>query len=153
MGNERLVMTKPRIGYYFLEYDKTKNQVTTFQELCSDTKSWRSRLNPMRFRPIRMEETEHLERKFSTGEIVEDLKGIDNKKAPEPDANGEARVVDYWIFFSEVSKIWDLWNEYGRHYPLTYCLCGTMGPWVKVPKALEQDTPMWVYGVGLAPGF
>lgn len=29
-------------------------------------------------------------------------------------ANGEARVVDYWIFFSEVSKIWDLWNEYGR---------------------------------------
>ncbi|KAL6340728.1 hypothetical protein AAG906_021266 [Vitis piasezkii] len=29
-----------------------------------------------------------------------------------------------------------------------YCLCGTVGPWVKVPKALEEDTPMWVYGVG-----
>ncbi|RVW18923.1 hypothetical protein CK203_102488 [Vitis vinifera] len=27
------------------------------------------------------------------------------------------------------------------------------GPWVKVPKALEEDTPMWVYGVGPAPGF
>ena len=33
------------------------------------------------------------------------------------------------------------------------CLCGTVGPWVKVPKALEEDTPMWVYGVGLALGF
>ena len=22
-----------------------------------------------------------------------------------------------------------------------------VGPWVKVPKALEEDTPMWVYGV------
>ena len=40
-----------------------------------------------------------------------------------------------------------------KHYLLIYCLCGTVGPWVKVPKALEEDTPMWVYGVGLAPGF
>ena len=24
---------------------------------------------------------------------------------------------------------------------------------MKVPKALEEDTPMWVYGVGLALGF
>lgn len=46
----------------------------------------------MRFRPIRMEETEHLERKFSTGEIVEDLKGIDDKKAPEPDGF----IVTFW---------------------------------------------------------
>ncbi|RVW12300.1 Transposon Ty3-G Gag-Pol polyprotein [Vitis vinifera] len=38
-------------------------------------------------------------------------------------------------------------------YHLLYCLCGTVGPWVKVPKALEEDTPMWVYGVGPAPGF
>ncbi|RVW13035.1 hypothetical protein CK203_103630 [Vitis vinifera] len=37
-------------------------------------------------------------------------------------------------------------------YHLIYCLCGTVGPWVKVPKALEEDTPMWVYGVGPAPG-
>ncbi|RVW63539.1 hypothetical protein CK203_060841 [Vitis vinifera] len=29
----------------------------------------------------------------------------------------------------------------------------TVGPWVKVPKAFEEDTPMWVYGVGRAPGF
>ena len=36
---------------------------------------------------------------------------------------------------------------------LIYCLCGTMGPWVKVPKALEEDTPMWVYGVGPTPVF
>ncbi|KAL6340744.1 hypothetical protein AAG906_025591 [Vitis piasezkii] len=34
-----------------------------------------------------------------------------------------------------------------------YCLCGTVGPWVKVPKALEEDTPMWVYGVGPPLGF
>ncbi|KAL6325874.1 hypothetical protein AAG906_038363 [Vitis piasezkii] len=40
-----------------------------------------------------------------------------------------------------------------RPYHLLYCLCGTVGPWVKVPKALEEDTPMWVYGVGPAPGF
>ncbi|RVW22860.1 hypothetical protein CK203_103769 [Vitis vinifera] len=37
-------------------------------------------------------------------------------------------------------------------YHLIYCLCGIVGPWVKVPKALEEDTPMWVYGVGPAPG-
>ena len=28
-----------------------------------------------------------------------------------------------------------------------------MGPWVKVPTALKEDTPMWVYEVGLALGF
>ena len=39
------------------------------------------------------------------------------------------------------------------HYPLIYCLCGTVGPWVKVPKALEEDTPMLVYGVGPALGY
>ena len=33
------------------------------------------------------------------------------------------------------------------------CLCGTVDPWLKVPKALEEDIPMWVYGVGPAPGF
>ena len=27
------------------------------------------------------------------------------------------------------------------------------GPWVKVPRALEEDTPMCVYGVGPALGF
>ena len=30
---------------------------------------------------------------------------------------------------------------------------GTVGPWVKVPKALEEDTLMWVYGVGDALRF
>ena len=28
-----------------------------------------------------------------------------------------------------------------------------VGPLVKVPKALEEDTPMWVYGVGPALGY
>ena len=28
-----------------------------------------------------------------------------------------------------------------------------VGPWVKVPKALEEDTLMWVYGVGPALGY
>ena len=40
-----------------------------------------------------------------------------------------------------------------RHYNLTYCFCGTVGPWLKGPKALKEDTPMWVYGVGPIPGF
>ena len=40
-----------------------------------------------------------------------------------------------------------------RHYPLINCLCGTVDPWMKVPKSLEKDTLMWVYGVGPAPGF
>ena len=31
------------------------------------------------------------------------------------------------------------------------CLCGTVDPWLT--KALEEDIPMWVYGVGTAPGF
>ena len=26
-----------------------------------------------------------------------------------------------------------------------------VGPWVKVPKALEEDTQMWVYGVSPCP--
>ena len=30
---------------------------------------------------------------------------------------------------------------------------GTVGPWVKVPKALEEDTLMWVHSVGLVPSF
>ncbi|KAL6312879.1 hypothetical protein AAG906_022640 [Vitis piasezkii] len=42
---------------------------------------------------------------------------------------------------------------YAQALSSIYCLCGTVGPWVKVPKALEEDTPMWVYGVGPAPGF
>ena len=29
---------------------------------------------------------------------------------------------------------------------------GSLGPWVKVFKALKEDTPMWVYGVGPIPG-
>ncbi|KAL6340741.1 hypothetical protein AAG906_022241 [Vitis piasezkii] len=35
-----------------------------------------------------------------------------------------------------------------------YCLCGTVGPWVKVPKALEEDTPMWTRvgpALGMSP--
>ena len=40
-----------------------------------------------------------------------------------------------------------------RPYHLIYCLCGTVGLWVKVPKALEEDTSMWLYGVGPALGF
>uniref|UniRef100_F6HSZ8 Uncharacterized protein n=1 Tax=Vitis vinifera TaxID=29760 RepID=F6HSZ8_VITVI len=29
----------------------------------------------------------------------------------------------------------------------------TVGPWVEVPKALEEDTPMWVYGLSPTLGF
>ncbi|KAL6313148.1 hypothetical protein AAG906_024579 [Vitis piasezkii] len=37
--------------------------------------------------------------------------------------------------------------EVSKSLSSIYCLCGTVGPWVKVPKALEEDTPMWVYGL------
>ena len=42
------------------------------------------------------------------------------------------------------------------------CLCDTdiinwyivyVYPVMEVPKALEEDIPMWVYGVGPTPGF
>ena len=39
------------------------------------------------------------------------------------------------------------------HNPLVYSLCGTVGPWVKVPKALKEDTPMWVYELGPVFGY
>ena len=53
----------------------------------------------------------------------------------------------------ELIDMWEVFMWSYRHYLLIYCLCEIVGPWVKVPKALEEDTPMWVYGVGPAPGF
>ena len=49
-----------------------------------------------------------------------------------------------------------MWKMVIRSYMLyfsLYCLCGIVGPWVKVPKALEEDTPMWVYEVGPTLGY
>ena len=43
--------------------------------------------------------------------------------------------------------LWEVSMWCYRHYLLIDCLFGTVGPWVKVPKALEVDTPIWVYGV------
>ena len=61
----------------------------------------------------------------------------------------------YGIITNDIQRIewWEVFMWCYKHYPLIYCLCGTVGPSVKVPKALEEDTPMWVYGVGHAPGF
>ena len=49
--------------------------------------------------------------------------------------------------------MWEVVMRSCRHYLSIYYLCGTVGPWVKVPKALKRDTLMWVYGVGPAPEF
>ena len=61
----------------------------------------------------------------------------------------------YGIITDDIQRIgwWEVSMWCNKHYLLIYCLCGTVGPWVKVPKALEEDTPMWLYGVGLALGF
>ena len=60
------------------------------------------------------------------------------------------RIIKY-----DIQRIdwWEMFMWCYRHHLLIYCLCGTVGHWVKVPKALEEDTPMWVYRVGLALGF
>lgn len=61
----------------------------------------------------------------------------------------------YGIITDNIKRIgwWEVSMWCYRHYLLIYCLCGTVVPWVKVPKPLEENTPMWVYGVGPAPGF
>ena len=61
----------------------------------------------------------------------------------------------YEIITYDIQRIdwWEVFMWCYRHYPLIYCLCGTVGPWVKVPKALEEDTPKWVYGVGPTLGY
>ena len=66
-----------------------------------------------------------------------------------------ALTEGYRIITNDIQRIdwWEVFVRCYKHYPLIYCLCGIVGPWVKVPKALEEDTPMWVYGVGPAPGF
>ena len=62
------------------------------------------------------------------------------------------RIWNNHRWYSE-NWLWKVFMWCYMHYPLIYCLCGTVGPWVKVPKALEQDTPKWVYGVGPTLGY
>ena len=66
-----------------------------------------------------------------------------------------ALIEGYGIITNNIQRIdwWEVFMRCYKHYLLIYCLCGTVGPWVKVPKTLEEDTSMWVYGVGPAPGF
>ena len=66
-----------------------------------------------------------------------------------------AEQEGYGIITNDIQRIdwWKVFMWYHRHYLLIYCLCGTVGPWVKVPKALEEDNQMWVYGVGPALGY
>ena len=40
-----------------------------------------------------------------------------------------------------------------QYYIQIYCVYRTMGPQVKIPKALKENNPMWVYEVGLVPRF
>ena len=61
------------------------------------------------------------------------------------------RIWNNHIWYSK-NWVWEVFMWCYRYYHLIYCLYGTVGPWVKVPKALEEDTPMWVYGVGPPPG-
>ena len=64
-------------------------------------------------------------------------------------------VLCYRIIKYDIQRIdcWEVFMWGYKHRLLIYCLCGTVGPWVKVPTALKEDTPMWVYEVGLALGF
>ena len=61
----------------------------------------------------------------------------------------------YGIITYDIQRIdwWEVFVRCYRHYPLIYYLCGIAGPWVKVLKALEEDTLMLVYGVGPTLGF
>ncbi|KAL6326225.1 hypothetical protein AAG906_001620 [Vitis piasezkii] len=58
-------------------------------------------------------------------------------------------VLRIWNYHDHIQRIYWWRSAYVMLQPhhLIYCLCGTVGPWVKVPKALEEDTPMWVYGL------
>ena len=66
-----------------------------------------------------------------------------------------ALTKGYGIITDDIQRIdwWEVFMRCYKHYLLLYCLCGIVGPWVTVPKALEEDTLMWVYGVDPAPGF
>ena len=66
-----------------------------------------------------------------------------------------ALTEGYGIITDDIKRIdwWEVFMRCYRHYLQIYCLCQTMGPWVKVPEALEEDTQMWVYGVGPALGY
>ena len=66
-----------------------------------------------------------------------------------------ALTKGYGIIIDDIKRIdwWEVLMRCYKHYIMIYYLCGTVGPWLKVPKALEEDTSMWVYGVGLVPGF
>ena len=66
-----------------------------------------------------------------------------------------ALIEGYGIITNNIQRIdwWEVFMRCYKHYLLIYCLCGTVGPWVKVHKALEEDTLMWVYGVGPALGY
>ena len=61
----------------------------------------------------------------------------------------------YGIIIDDIQRIdwWEVFMRCSRHYHLIYYLCGTVGLWVKVLKALEEDTSMWVYGVGPTLGY
>ena len=50
----------------------------------------------------------------------------------------------YGIIIDDIQRIdwWEVFMQCYNHYLLIYCLCGTAGPWVKVHKALEEDTSM-----------
>ena len=66
-----------------------------------------------------------------------------------------ALTEGYGIITDHSQRIdwWEVFMRCYRHYLQIYCLFWTVGPWVKVPKALEEDTQMWVYGVGPALGY
>ena len=66
-----------------------------------------------------------------------------------------ALTEGYGTIIDDIQRIdwWEVFMRCYKHYLLLYCLCGIVGPWVTVPKALDEDTPMWVYGVSPTLGF
>ena len=66
-----------------------------------------------------------------------------------------ALTKGYGIIIDDIQRIdwWEVFMWCYKHYIMIYYLCGIVGPWPKVPNALKEDTPMWVYGVSLVLGF
>ena len=56
------------------------------------------------------------------------------------------RIWNNHIWYLE-NWLWEVFMWCYMHYPLIYCLCRTMGPWVKVPKASRKT--LWCECMGL----
>ena len=63
------------------------------------------------------------------------------------------------IITDDIQRIgwWEVSMWCNKHYLLIYCLCGTVGPWVLVPKDTRLVLPLGMspkrHGIGPALGY